>query len=73
VLHRAVVHTGAIVGAGAVVRNGMEVPANAMALGVPAVLKLMRAVKTRPVASAALYVANARRYRTELRRIKRWR
>jgi carbonic anhydrase/acetyltransferase-like protein (isoleucine patch superfamily) len=69
VLHRAVVHTGAIVGAGAVVRNGMEVPANAMALGVPAVLKLDACSEDETVASAALYVANARRYRTELRRI----
>src|SRR5487761_2400365 len=40
VLHEAVVHSGATVGAGAVVRNRMDVPANALAVGVPAVIKL---------------------------------
>ncbi|HEY1761272.1 MAG TPA: gamma carbonic anhydrase family protein, partial [Acidimicrobiales bacterium] len=40
VLHEVVVHTGATVGAGAVVRNGTDVPTNAMALGVPAKLRL---------------------------------
>jgi len=69
VLHRAVVHSGAIVGAGAVVRNGMEVPRNAMALGVPASLKLDAGSEEVTLASAALYVANARRYRAELRRL----
>lgn len=69
VLHRAIVHSGAIVGAGAVVRNGMVVPANAMALGVPASLKLDACSEEVTVASAALYVANARRYRAELRKL----
>ena len=36
VLHDAVVRTGALVGAGAVVSGGVEVPARAMALGIPA-------------------------------------
>src|SRR6478735_8322281 len=36
VLHRAVVRTGALVGAAALVPNDMEVPSRAMALGVPA-------------------------------------
>ena len=40
VLHQATVHSGATVGAGAVVRNRMDVPANALAVGVPAVIKL---------------------------------
>src|SRR6516225_4135855 len=40
VLHRAIVRSGALVGAGAVVPNGMEVPSGAMALGVPAQLRL---------------------------------
>ena len=35
VLHRAVVRSGSLVGANAVVTNDMEVPAGAMALGVP--------------------------------------
>lgn len=69
VLHRAVVRRGALVGAGAVVPNDMEVPEQAMALGVPA--------KVRPDAvrhgahelAARLYVENGRRYREQLRRI----
>jgi carbonic anhydrase/acetyltransferase-like protein (isoleucine patch superfamily) len=69
VLHRAVVRSGALVGAGAVVPNDLEVPAGAMALGVPA--------KVRPDAVApgtfdetvGLYVGNGKRYREELRRI----
>lgn len=36
VLHNAVVRSGALVGAGAVVSGGTEVPARAMALGIPA-------------------------------------
>ena len=39
VLHQATVHSGATVGAGAVVRNRMDVPANALAVGVPAIIK----------------------------------
>jgi carbonic anhydrase/acetyltransferase-like protein (isoleucine patch superfamily) len=69
VLHEAVVHSGATVGAGAVVRNRMEVPANAMALGVPASLKLDSCNEDVALASAALYAANARHYRNELRRL----
>ena len=40
VLHDAVVRSGGLVGAGAVVSNGTEVPARAMALGIPAKMKL---------------------------------
>ena len=40
VLHRAVVRSGGLVGAGAVVSGGMEVPSKAMALGIPAKIKL---------------------------------
>ena len=69
VLHQAVVHSGATVGAGAVVRNKMEVPINAMALGVPASIKLDSCDEAVALASAALYAANARRYREELRRL----
>jgi carbonic anhydrase/acetyltransferase-like protein (isoleucine patch superfamily) len=69
VLHQAIVHSGATVGAGAVVRNRMEVPANAMALGVPASLKLDSCNEDVAVASAALYAANGRHYRNELRKL----
>jgi carbonic anhydrase/acetyltransferase-like protein (isoleucine patch superfamily) len=69
VLHRVVVRSGALVGAGAVVSPGTEVPARAMALGVPA--------KIRPDAvppgafdeAVSHYVANGVRYARELRRI----
>jgi carbonic anhydrase/acetyltransferase-like protein (isoleucine patch superfamily) len=67
VLHQATVHSGATVGAGAVVRNRMEVPANALAVGVPAVIKPDASDESLIVASAALYVANAARYKEELR------
>src|SRR6266702_4500610 len=36
VLHGAIVRTNALVGAAALVPNGMEIPSGAMALGVPA-------------------------------------
>lgn len=69
VLHEAVVRSGALVGAGAVVGNRVEVPAHAMALGVPA---RMREGVVPPGAfedAVALYVANGRRYAAELRRV----
>ncbi|MGH3732965.1 MAG: gamma carbonic anhydrase family protein [Acidimicrobiales bacterium] len=69
VLHEAVVHSGATVGAGAVVRNRTDVPANAMALGVPAVMKLDSCTEEVAVASAALYASNGRRYRDQLREL----
>jgi len=66
VLHRAIVRTDAIVGAAALVPNGMEVPSRAMALGVPAKLRL-DAVSDDAVAAnaenAAKYVRNAQRHR----------
>ncbi len=40
VLHRAIVRTGALVAGSAFVPNDMEIPSGAMALGVPAKLKL---------------------------------
>ena len=72
VLHRARIGTGALVGAGAVVPNDMQVPARAMALGVPAKIR-PDAMGDESVASiaatVALYVANGHRYRGEHRRI----
>lgn len=69
VLHEVVVHSGATVGAGAVVRNRTDVPTNAMALGVPATLRLDSCTEDVAVASAALYAQNGRRYKAELKRL----
>lgn len=69
VLHRAVVRTGALVGANAVVVNDMEVPRAAMALGVPARLRLDAVTPGSFADAVDLYVERARRYRRELRRI----
>jgi carbonic anhydrase/acetyltransferase-like protein (isoleucine patch superfamily) len=69
VLHRAVVESGALVGAGAVVPNDMKVPSRAMALGVPAKLREDAVDPDEITRIAELYVANATRYRTELRRL----
>lgn len=70
VLHNAVVRTGALVGAGALVPNGMEVPTGAMALGVPAKLKLDSVDAAKSIApGAALYAWNGKRYAEGLRRL----
>ena len=69
VLHQATVHSGATVGAGAVVRNRMDVPAHALAVGVPALITLDASDEEVIVASAALYVGNAARYKQELREL----
>jgi carbonic anhydrase/acetyltransferase-like protein (isoleucine patch superfamily) len=69
VLHRAVVRSGALVGAGAVVPNGMEVPSRAMALGIPAKLRLDAVDDEARAAGALHYVQNGRLYREKLRRI----
>ena len=69
VLHHAVVRSGALVGAGAVVSNNVEVPAKAMALGVPAKIR-ENAVPDGAISLASEeYVKNGRFYRQELRRI----
>jgi carbonic anhydrase/acetyltransferase-like protein (isoleucine patch superfamily) len=69
ILHRAVVRTGALVGASALVPNDLEVPSAAMALGVPAKIKL-DAVPPEVIQIAVdLYVENAARYKTDLRRL----
>ena len=70
VLHRAIVRSEALVGASALVPNDMEVPSRAMALGVPARLRLDAVDYELMIASgAANYVHNGARYRKELRRI----
>ncbi len=63
VLHHAVIGSGATVGANAVVPNRMEVPAGALAVGVPAVLRPGKSNLAMIRFSAAEYVANGRRYR----------
>lgn len=69
VLHRAVVRSGALVGAGAVVANDTEVPARAMALGVPARIREDAVAEDAFAGSVATYVRNGHRYRAELRRL----
>ena len=71
VLHRATVRSGSLVAASALVPNDMEVPARAMAMGVPARLR-EDSVDSAMIAEIAKgYVENGRRYRSELRRIDR--
>jgi carbonic anhydrase/acetyltransferase-like protein (isoleucine patch superfamily) len=67
VLHEAEVHSGATVAAGAVVRNRTVVPANALAVGVPAIIKENASNEATFMPGVALYVENARRYRAEMR------
>ena len=69
VLHHAHVRSGATVAAGAVVRNRTEVPENALAVGVPATIKEGASDRAAIAEAVALYVANARRYREQLRRL----
>lgn len=62
------VGSGSIIGAGAVCKEGMQIPPNSLVLGVPG--KVMRETtdeeRSRIRASAALYVANADRHRSGL-------
>ncbi len=69
VLHRSVIHSGAIVAANSVVLNDVDVPSGALAAGSPAVIKLDRANVEMIRDSAAAYVARLAQYRTGLRRI----
>ena len=69
VLHDAVVRSGALVAAGAVVGNRTEVPAHAMAMGVPAKMRLDVVPEGAFADAVAMYVANGKHYRAELRRL----
>ena len=69
VLHRVVVHRGAVVGANAVVTNGTVVPSGAMALGIPAVIKEGVVAEGSVDLPVSVYVSNGKRYAKELRRI----
>jgi carbonic anhydrase/acetyltransferase-like protein (isoleucine patch superfamily) len=68
-LHRVVVHTGAIVGANSVVLDGTDVPSRAIAVGSPATIKPDRAKQELIDDGVAKYLQRAGRYRAELRRI----
>jgi len=67
VLHEVVVESGSTVAAGAVVRNRTHVPPNSLVVGVPGQVRPDASSDEPIVANAAQYVANARRYRDELR------
>ena len=69
VLHEAVVRRGALVGAGALVPGSMEVPSGAMALGVPAKIRPDAVPAGSFADNVRMYVENAHRYRSELRRL----
>lgn len=69
VLHRAVVHHNAVVGAGAVVTPDTRVPASAMALGVPARIKENAVEPGFSQWNIETYINNARIYPGALRRI----
>ena len=68
-LHGAIIRTGGLVGANAVVRDGVEIPGGMMGLGVPAKLRESSMGEADIRALADGYVAKAARYRAELRRI----
>ena len=69
VLHRAIVRTGALVGSAALVPNGMEVPARAMALGVPAKLRPDSVSPEMISEGVQMYLDKNARYRKDLRRL----
>lgn len=69
VLHRSVIHRGAIVAANSVVLNDIDVPAGALAAGSPAVIKPGRADIELIRNSATAYVERIEQYRTNLRRL----
>lgn len=69
VMHRVIVRSGAIVGANSVLLNGTEVPTGALAVGAPAVIKEGRARASDISLACQSYVARAKRFRSDLRRI----
>ena len=69
VLHDAVVRTGGLVGAGAVVSDRVEVPSRAMALGIPAKMRLDAVPEGVVKLGADMYVENVARYKAELVRL----
>jgi carbonic anhydrase/acetyltransferase-like protein (isoleucine patch superfamily) len=70
VLNGAVIESGALVGAGALVPGSMTVPTGAMALGVPATLKLDSVNAEAHIAPGVwMYRERSKTYRAQLRRL----
>jgi carbonic anhydrase/acetyltransferase-like protein (isoleucine patch superfamily) len=69
-LHGVVVRTGSLVGAAAMLPDGMEVPSGTMALGVPARIRDKAPDLDTIRSSVEIYAARGRRYREQLRRIE---
>lgn len=69
VLHRSIVHSGAIVAANSVVLYDVEIPPGALAVGSPVVIKEGRANAELISLAAASYVERGARFARELRRI----
>jgi carbonic anhydrase/acetyltransferase-like protein (isoleucine patch superfamily) len=69
VLHRAVVRSGGLVGSNAVVTNDMEVPAGAMALGIPAKIRPDSVAPEMIQDAVDKYVERAKQFRSQLRRL----
>ncbi len=69
VLTRVIARTRCVIAAGAMVQVGTEIPSYAMALGVPAKVRLDAAKDDYVDRSVLTYVANGARYKDELRRI----
>ncbi len=69
VLHRSVVHSWAIVAANSVVLYDVDVPTDAVAVGSPAVIKPGRVRREMITQGVESYVARARRFRDDLRRL----
>jgi carbonic anhydrase/acetyltransferase-like protein (isoleucine patch superfamily) len=69
-LNRARVGTGAIVAAAALIPEGFEVPSQALAAGVPAMIKRTGVSGDWVDGAVKQYVESARRYRAELRRLE---
>ena len=63
------VRSGALVGAQALVTNDTEVPAGAMALGVPAKIRPDAVPPGSNLRAAEVYIYNAHWYNAELRRL----
>ncbi len=69
VLHRAIIHSGAVVAANSVVLPDLDVPSGALAVGSPAEIKHGRARMDDIRHGAASYRARIEVYRTGLRRL----